>query len=89
MLHLAVETLACMSSSLDLARRILALAQTGLHFTPEEYDRERYRELADIATTLLASDAAAATAADLKRTWFVEEGYATPKIDVRGGLPPR
>ena len=33
-----------MSSVLDLARRLLALSQTGLHFTPEEYDRERYRE---------------------------------------------
>ena len=41
-----------MSSVLDLSRRLLALSQTGLHFTAEEYDRERYREIGDIAAQL-------------------------------------
>src|SRR5512145_985025 len=44
---------ASMSSVLDLSRRLLALSQTGLHFTVEEYDRERYREIGDIAARLL------------------------------------
>jgi ADP-ribose pyrophosphatase YjhB (NUDIX family) len=69
----------------DLARRLLALSQAGLHFTPAEYDRERYREIADIATALLAADSGA-DANRLKTTWFIEEGYATPKIDVRGAI---
>jgi ADP-ribose pyrophosphatase YjhB (NUDIX family) len=72
-----------MSSTLELARRLLALAQSGLHFTAEEYDRERYREAADIAARLLALESNR-NADDLRRTWFVEDGYATPKIDVRG-----
>jgi ADP-ribose pyrophosphatase YjhB (NUDIX family) len=74
-----------MSSTLELSRRLLALAQSGLHFTNEEYDRERYREIVDIAVQLLALDSGRA-AADLRSTWFVEDGYATPKIDVRGAI---
>ncbi len=71
------------ASILDLSRRLLALSQTGLHFTHEEYDRERYREVADIAAQLLALESSRDAAA-LRRAWFVEDGYATPKIDVRG-----
>jgi len=74
-----------MASILDLSRRLLALSQTGLHFTPEEYDRERYREVADIAAQLLALQSGR-NAADVQRAWFVEDGYATPKIDVRGAV---
>lgn len=74
-----------MSSVLDLSRRLLALSQTGLHFTAEEYDRERYREIGDIATRLL--ELQLNVAADrVRQAWFVEDGYATPKVDVRGAL---
>jgi ADP-ribose pyrophosphatase YjhB (NUDIX family) len=72
-----------MSSVLDLSRRLLALSQTGLHFTAEEYDRERYREIGDIAARLLELQAGV-SADEVRQTWFVEDGYATPKVDVRG-----
>lgn len=74
-----------MESSLDLVRRLLALAQSGLHFTPQEYDRERYREVIDIATRLLSFESGIASDR-LRRTWLVEDGYATPKVDVRGAI---
>ena len=74
-----------MDASLDLARRLLALAQTGLHFTPQEYDRERYREIITIATSLLQNESQI-PAQRLRETWFVEDGYATPKMDVRGAI---
>jgi ADP-ribose pyrophosphatase YjhB (NUDIX family) len=74
-----------MSSVLDLSRRLLALSQTGLHFTAEEYDRERYREIGDIATRLLELQSNVAADA-VRQAWFVEDGYATPKVDVRGAL---
>jgi len=70
-------------SILALSRRLLALSQTGLHFCQDEYDRERYREVADIATRLLVSKTSG-DPGELHRRWFVEDGYATPKIDVRG-----
>lgn len=72
-----------MASSLDPARRLLALAQTGLHFCKEEYDRERYREVAQIAAELLARESHV-PATDLLSRWQADDGYITPKIDVRG-----
>jgi ADP-ribose pyrophosphatase YjhB (NUDIX family) len=74
-----------MSSILELSRRLLALSQSGLHFTQDEYDRERYREVAAIAAELLASHSGVPAKA-LSDAWFVEDGYATPKIDVRGAI---
>jgi ADP-ribose pyrophosphatase YjhB (NUDIX family) len=74
-----------MSSVLDLARRLLALSQTGLHFTAEEYDRERYREVGDIAVKLLELQGGV-TADQVREAWLVEDGYITPKLDVRGAI---
>ena len=74
-----------MTANVDLARRLYALSQTGLHFTLQEYDRERYRELAQIAGQLLANESSHSSET-LHATWFVEDGYATPKIDVRGAI---
>jgi ADP-ribose pyrophosphatase YjhB (NUDIX family) len=72
-----------MTSTLDHARRLLALAQTGLHFCKDEYDRERYREVAQIAAELLAAESSVG-AADLLARWQADDGYITPKMDVRG-----
>ena len=72
-----------MPAPLDHARRLLALAQTGLHFCKEEYDRERYREVAQIAAELLANESNLAATEILSR-WQADDGYITPKIDVRG-----
>lgn len=72
-------------SVLELSRRLLALSQTGLHFSQEEYDRERYREMAQIAGELLALESGLSSE-KLREAWSAEEGYATPKIDVRGAV---
>ncbi|RPI14878.1 MAG: NUDIX domain-containing protein [Lysobacterales bacterium] len=68
---------------LDLARRLHALARTGLHFTRDEYDRERYVEIEFIAAGLLAGNEPAGRDA-LLAIWREERGYVTPKIEVRG-----
>ena len=39
---------------LTQAKRLQAIASTGLHFCRDEYDRERYQEIADIAHRMLA-----------------------------------
>ena len=72
-------------SVLDLSRRLLALSQTGLHFSQEEYDRERYREMGQIAGELLALESKLQPD-QLRAAWSVEDGYATPKCDVRGAV---
>lgn len=84
LVHVSGQAFA-MSSVLDLSRRLLALSQTGLHFTVEEYDRERYREIGDIAARLLELQAEIGADA-VRQAWFVEDGYATPKMDVRGAI---
>ena len=70
---------------LELSRRLRALSQTGLHFTTEEYDRERYREIGDIAARLLELQGEVGADA-VRQAWFVEDGYSTPKMDVRGAI---
>ncbi len=68
---------------LDWAQRLQAIAQTGLHFTKEEFDRERFAAIQEIAAEMMAahSDAEVETV----RGWFaMQAGYTTPKVDVRG-----
>jgi ADP-ribose pyrophosphatase YjhB (NUDIX family) len=70
---------------LEWARKVQAIAQTGLAFTRDPYDRERYTELAELVATLLAHELAIPVGA-ARELWAGEHGYATPKVDVRGGL---
>ena len=39
-----------MTTLLDQARRLLAVAQSGLHYTRSEFERERYEEIAQLVT---------------------------------------
>src|SRR5581483_2836833 len=68
---------------LTWAQRIQAIAQTGLTFSHDMYDIERYEELRAIAAEIMAAYSGADV--DMIRGLFAREvGYATPKIDVRG-----
>jgi ADP-ribose pyrophosphatase YjhB (NUDIX family) len=65
------------------ARKLQALAQNGLTYTENPYDRERYEAIQETALEMLAAGAEADM--DLLRGLYAEEsGYATPKVDVRG-----
>ncbi|MEO7774927.1 MAG: NUDIX hydrolase [Steroidobacteraceae bacterium] len=70
---------------LTLSRELQALSQTGLAFSRDPYDRERYETLRDLASRFMAEHSAAdaQVIADLFRH---EKGYATPKIDVRAAV---
>jgi ADP-ribose pyrophosphatase YjhB (NUDIX family) len=70
---------------LDAARRLHALARTGLHFCAGEYDRQRYEEIERIAAELL-TDGDTAAGSRLAELWSREAGYVTPKIEVRGAV---
>ncbi len=71
---------------LELARRLHALARTGLHFCANEYDRERYEEIERIAAELLAGASTGAPLEELLDAWRQEGGYVTPKVEVRGAV---
>ena len=70
---------------LEWARKVQAIAQNGLTFSRDPFDRERYLQLQDLAATMLSSELEAPSAA-ARAFWKDEQGYATPKVDVRGGV---
>ena len=70
---------------LEWAREIQALAQTGLHYAPDDYHRDRYRRLMEIAAEITAEHTGLARK-DLEIAFLAARGYATPKIDVRGAV---
>jgi ADP-ribose pyrophosphatase YjhB (NUDIX family) len=67
---------------LEQGRRLLALAQTGLHYATTAFDRERYDEIAKIAHRQIA-EAASLDALKVAELFGFESGYANPKLDVR------
>lgn len=65
------------------AQRLQAIAQDGLTFGHDVYDRERYVMLQEIAAEIYA--AGSDTPLEVIRELFADQaGYATPKVDVRG-----
>jgi len=73
------------ASILQWARKVQAIAQNGLTFTHDPFDRERYEQLQELVTTILTSQLAI-TPEQLQGLWVGDDGYATPKVDVRGGV---
>jgi ADP-ribose pyrophosphatase YjhB (NUDIX family) len=67
-------------------KRLQAVASTGLHFTTDPYDRERYFEVADIANGMLAQLGRVPIARVEGLVSDFAKGYATPKVDVRGAV---
>jgi ADP-ribose pyrophosphatase YjhB (NUDIX family) len=70
---------------LDWARKVQAIAQTGLALTHDPFDRERYTQLTELVASVLSSELDIPLAI-AKGFWAGEEGYATPKVDVRGAI---
>lgn len=70
-------------SWLDWAKRIQSLAQAGLTFSKDVYDLERYEELRKISFEIMAAHTGMEMEA-VSDLFAGEEGYQTPKIDVRG-----
>jgi ADP-ribose pyrophosphatase YjhB (NUDIX family) len=66
-------------------REMQALAQTGLEFSKDPYDLERYAALRRLSVRVMAEH----TNADPRRIeglFDTETGYATPKVGVRGAV---
>jgi ADP-ribose pyrophosphatase YjhB (NUDIX family) len=64
------------------AQRLRAMAQTGLTYSKDRFDLERYRELTTIAHGMLAELLMSAPAT-IAEAFAIEKGYPTPKLDVR------
>lgn len=70
---------------LKWAREIQALAQTGLHYSTDEYNRHRYERLLKIAAEI-ASEAGQFDSSIVYRLFREPIGYATPRVDVRAAV---
>jgi ADP-ribose pyrophosphatase YjhB (NUDIX family) len=70
---------------LEWARKLQAIAQNGLYFSKDPFDRQRYAEIEQLAAAMLSAELDVPLAA-VGTFWQGEHGYATPKVDVRGGV---
>ncbi|GAJ28229.1 NUDIX hydrolase [Acidomonas methanolica] len=70
---------------LFLAREAQAIAQTGLTYCSNDYDRERYEQLRHLAARMVALHGDVSPRR-IEALFARESGYATPKIDVRTAL---
>jgi ADP-ribose pyrophosphatase YjhB (NUDIX family) len=68
---------------LEWAKKLQAIAQNGLLFSENAYDRERYEAIRGVAAEMMAAGSGdpLETIAGL---FAGQAGYATPKVDVRG-----
>ena len=70
--------------SLSALRELAAIAQTGLAFSKDVFDRERYTRLRQIVEERLRTVASTFPHFDAAQLIGDEQGYATPKVEVRG-----
>ncbi|MBS0638383.1 MAG: NUDIX hydrolase [Proteobacteria bacterium] len=66
-------------------RELQAIAQTGIAFTKDPYDRQRYDALRTLASRIMAGHCDA-TPERIAALFAAERGYATPKAGVRGAV---
>jgi len=71
---------------LTYAKRLQAIASTGLFYAKEDFDRERYSEIAQIANGMLAEIGSVPVERIVGLVSDFSRGYATPKVDVRGAV---
>jgi ADP-ribose pyrophosphatase YjhB (NUDIX family) len=68
---------------LDMARRMQALAQSGLEYSENKYDRDRYQQIRNLSLEIM-QDFTGLPMDKLIGIFASEQGYQTPKVDVRG-----
>jgi ADP-ribose pyrophosphatase YjhB (NUDIX family) len=70
------------SEILRISRRLQAIAQAGLHYAENSFDRQRYEELREISVQLAVQISDADQ--DKIRLLFTDgTGFQTPKVDIR------
>ena len=70
---------------LAIGRELKAIAQIGLTFTRDPFDRERYERIRELSAALIAQGSGH-DIRSLLEAFRAEAGYATPKVDVRAAV---
>ena len=65
---------------LEISRELESIAQAGITYSTDPFDRERFHRLREISSEILRHTGQA----DFE--WPAEIGYTTPKVDVRGAV---
>jgi ADP-ribose pyrophosphatase YjhB (NUDIX family) len=72
-------------SWLRWSRRLAAIARTGLAYTTDQHDVERYKQILGVASEMAAAQLER-TPDELLALFEHDDGYVTPKIDVRAAV---
>ena len=67
------------------AVELQALAQAGLHYSRDVYDKERFQRIREIAAEMLTQPAGLPVE-EVRRLFCCETGYQTPKLDTRAAI---
>jgi ADP-ribose pyrophosphatase YjhB (NUDIX family) len=70
---------------IDWAREIFSLSQSGITYSGNQYDIERYKRLQEITAEIIESQSGIAQETALD-SFSMQAGYITPKVDVRGAV---
>ncbi len=70
---------------LSWAKSLQAISQNGLTYAENEFDIERYKQIRNIAAEMMAKKSDT-DLSYIKNLFQMNEGYATPKVDVRGAV---
>ena len=70
---------------MEWAQEIFSLSQSGLTYSGNEYDIERYKRLQQITAEMIASQSEMEKESVLK-SFSMQACYITPKVDVRGAV---
>jgi len=67
------------------ARELQSISQSGLTYCKNDYDLVRYREIEKLSREIIEKHTEVSHEV-IKEYYVREEGYLTPKVDVRGGV---
>ena len=70
---------------IEWAQEIFSLSQSGLTYSGNQYDIERYKRLQEISAEIIASQSQIEKETVLD-SFSMQAGYITPKVDVRGAV---
>jgi ADP-ribose pyrophosphatase YjhB (NUDIX family) len=68
------------------AKRLQAIAQTGLTYAKDPFDVERYQSIRLVAAEMMAAGSGEGSADFFVKLLSADVGYATPKVDVRAAV---
>jgi ADP-ribose pyrophosphatase YjhB (NUDIX family) len=70
---------------LEVAQSLQSIAQAGLTYSKDKYDIERFDQIKQLAVSIV-DEHAVAPLEKVQQLFDLEEGYLTPKVDVRGAI---